>query len=108
MNPPALASPSNTVTSYPNGTRSRATVSDASPAPMQAMYLPFGAARDGMRFRTSSFMSAATRLRRQMATGSGCAPLLSSARPRRHAGSHGLSHVRPRIPGKTFDTQFTM
>ena len=40
--------------------------------------------------------SEATRLRRQIATG------LPSTRPRRHAGSHGRSQVRPRIPGKTF------
>ena len=32
----------------------------------------------------------------------------SSTRPRRHAGSHGRSQVRPRMPGKTFDFQLTM
>ena len=62
----------------------------------------------GMRWRTSSFMSAATRLRRQMATGSGAAALASSTRPRRQAGSQGLSQVRPRMPGKTLDTQLIM
>ena len=43
---------------------------------------------------TSSRWSAATRFRRQMATG------LPSTRPRRQAGSHGRSQVRPRMPGK--------
>ena len=43
---------------------------------------------------TSSRWSAATRLSRQIATG------LPSTRPRRHAGSHGRSQVRPRMPGK--------
>ena len=43
----------------------------------------------------SSLKSAATRLRRQIATGS-----FSHAAPRRQAGSHGRSQVRPRIPGK--------
>ena len=42
----------------------------------------------------SSLLSAATRFSRQIATGS------SSTRPRRQAGSHGRSQVRPRIPGK--------
>src|SRR5205085_784493 len=45
------------------------------------------------------FISAATRLRRQMATG------FSSRRVRRQAGSQGRSHVRPRMPGKTFDSR---
>jgi hypothetical protein len=57
---------------------------------------------------SSPFRSAATRFRRQIATGSGFARFASSTRPRRHAGSHGRSHVRPRIPGKTFDVQLTM
>jgi hypothetical protein len=35
-----------------------------------------------------------------MATG------LPSMRPRRQAGSHGRSQVRPRIPGNTFDRRF--
>jgi hypothetical protein len=52
--------------------------------------------------RTSSLLSAATRLRRQIATGS------ASTRPRRQAGSHGRSQVRPRIPGKTLEYQLTM
>ena len=51
----------------------------------------------------SSLLSAATRFSRQIATGS-----LLSTRPRRHAGSHGRSQVRPRIPGKTFECQLTM
>ena len=34
--------------------------------------------------------------------------LLVDARPRRHAGSHGRSHVRPRMPGKTFDSRLSM
>ena len=80
----------------------------AGPAPTQAMRLPFGGATDGMRARTSPLWSAATRLRRQIATGSGLARLLSSTRPRRQAGSQGRSQVRPRMPGKTLDTQLTM
>ena len=44
----------------------------------------------------------------QMATGSGFSALRSSTRPRRQAGSHGRSQVRPRMPGKTFDSQLTM
>ena len=48
----------------------------------------------GRRSRMSSLLSAATRFRRQIATGS------SSTRPRRQAGSHGRSQVRPRMPGK--------
>ena len=47
----------------------------------------------------SPLLSAATRFSRQIATGS------FSTRPRRQAGSHGRSQVRPRIPGKTFDSQ---
>ena len=46
--------------------------------------------------------SAATRLRRQMATG------FPSRRPRRQAGSHGRSQVRPRMAGKTFDSRLSM
>ena len=61
-----------------------------------------------MRRRTSFFMSAATRLRRQIATGSGSSPLFSSTRLRRQAGSQGRSQVRPKMPGNTFDTQLTM
>ena len=53
----------------------------------------------GEEFVMSSRLSAATRLRRQMATG------FPSTRPRRHAGSQGRSHVRPRMPGKTFDSR---
>ena len=43
-----------------------------------------------------------------MATGSGFPVVLSSRGPRRQAGSQGRSQVRPRMPGKTFDTQLTM
>jgi hypothetical protein len=50
----------------------------------------------------SSLKSAATRLSRQIATGS------FSMRPRRQAGSHGRSQVRPRIPGNTLDRQLIM
>ena len=50
----------------------------------------------------SSLKSAATRLRRQIATGS------FSTRPRRHAGSQGRSQVRPNTPGNTFDCQLIM
>ena len=56
----------------------------------------------GSRPLSSPLRSAATRLRRQIATG------LSSTRPRRQAGSHGRSHTRPRMPGKTFDSRFSM
>ena len=83
-------------------------MSEAGPAPMQATRLPFFATGLGMRARTSSFMSAATRLRRQMATGSGALALLSSTRPRRQAGSQGRSQVRPRMPGKTLEAQLIM
>ena len=41
MSPPGLASFSKIVTSYPSGRRSLATVSDAHPAPMHAIRLPF-------------------------------------------------------------------
>jgi len=84
-------------------------VSDAGPAPTQATRLPFfSAAGRGRRLRTSSFKSAATRFKRQMATGSGFSACASSTRPRRQAGSQGRSQVRPRMPGNTFDAQFTM
>ncbi len=80
-----------------------ATVSDAGPAPMQATRLPFFVAGAlGRRSLMSPLRSAATRLMRQMATG------FSSTRTRRQAGSHGRSQVRPRIPGKTFDSRFRM
>ena len=83
-------------------------MSDDGPAPTQAMRLPFfRSAGFGSRARMSSLKSAATRLSRQMATGSGYSPLPSSTRPRRHAGTHGRSQVRPRIPGKTLLFQFT-
>ena len=50
----------------------------------------------------SSRRSAATRFSRQIATG------VPSTRARRHAGSQGRSQVRPRIPGKTFDSRLSM
>ncbi len=84
--------------------RSLATVSDAGPAPMSATFLPFlaaGALGSEPRCFTSSRWSAATRFSRQMATG------LPSTRVRRHAGSHGRSQVRPRMPGKTFDSRLS-
>ena len=62
----------------------------------------FSSGTVGSRSLTSSRRSAATRFSRQIATGS------SSTRVRRHAGSHGRSHVRPRIPGNTFDSRFSM
>ena len=74
----------------------------AGPAPMRATRLPFSGSEVGMRALTPSLLSAATRLRRQIATGS------SSTRPRRQAGSHGRSQVRPRIPGNTLDFQLIM
>ena len=84
--------------------RSLATVREAQPAPMQAMRLPFFAfGIFGSRPATSSRWSAATRLRRQIATG-----FCSSMRPRRQAGSQGRSHTRPRIPGNTLECRFTM
>ena len=61
---------------------------------------------DGSRSRMSSLKSAATRFKRQIATGSGLALAFaisgepSSTRPRRHAGSHGRSQVRPEDAGK--------
>ena len=90
-------------TSYPSGMRSRATASEAGPAPTQAMRRPFFSfGISGRKGEMSPRLSAATRFRRQIATG------LSSMRSRRHAGSQGRSQVRPRIPGNTFDHQFTM
>ena len=62
----------------------------------------------GRRSRMSSLLSAATRFRRQIATGSGFSALRSSTRPRRQAGSQGRSHVRPRMPGNTYECQLTM
>ena len=60
------------------------------------MRLPFFfAGMGGRRSVISPRWSAATRFRRQMATG-----LLSSRRPRRQAGSQGRSQVRPRIAGE--------
>ena len=50
----------------------------------------------------SPLWSAATRFRRQIATGS------FSTRPRRQAGSHGRSQVRPRMPGNTLERQLIM
>ena len=50
----------------------------------------------------SSRLSEATRFSRQMATG------FSSIRPRRQAGSQGRSQTRPKIPGNTLDSRFTM
>jgi hypothetical protein len=70
-------------------------------------------ARAGSRGRMSPLKSAAARLSRQIATASGfaldlrCSGEPSSMRTRRHAGSHGRSQVRPRMPGKTFDFQLT-
>ena len=56
----------------------------------------------GRRSEMSSRKSAATRFKRQIATG------LPSRRPRRQAGSQGRSQVRPRIAGNTFDSRFSM
>ena len=56
----------------------------------------------GRRWAISPRLSAATRFSRQIATG------LPSTRPRRHAGSQGRSQVRPRMPGKTFDSRLRM
>ena len=43
INPPPLNCSSKRWISYPSGARSRATVSDAGPAPISATFLPFGA-----------------------------------------------------------------
>ena len=51
---------------------------------------------------TSPLLSAATLFNLQMATGS------SSILPLRQAGSQGLSQVRPKTPGNTFDSQLIM
>jgi len=73
------------------------------------MRLPFlGAARGSIARTSPSLKSAATRFRRQMATASGLAVFFSSTRPRRQAGSQGRSQVRPKMPGKTLLSQFTM
>jgi hypothetical protein len=67
------------------------------------MRLPFFVTAGlGSRSRMSSLKSAATRFKRQIATGS------FSTRPRRQAGSHGRSQVRPSTPGNTFDSQLIM
>ena len=77
--------------------------SEAGPPPISAMRLPLNCSgRFGKRSRMSSLLSAATRFRRQIATGS------FSTRTRRQAGSHGRSQVRPRMPGKTFEYQLTI
>ena len=103
MSPPGRSFFSKIVTSYPSGIRSRATVSEAGPAPTHAIRLPFlRFGMSGNRGVTSPRRSEATRLRRQMATG------FSSTLVRRQAGSQGRSQVRPRMPGKTFDSQFSM
>ena len=82
--------------------------SDAGPAPIQATRLPFFfTAFGGSSDSISPLLSAATRFRRQIATGSGLS-WVSSTRPRRQAGSQGRSQVRPRMPGKTFDFQLIM
>ena len=102
IRPPGFASFSKMVTSYPSGSRSLATVSDAQPAPMQAMRFPFfSSGMAGRKPVMSSRRSEATRLSRQIATGS------PSSRTRRHTGSQGRSQVRPRIPGKMFDFRFS-
>ena len=67
------------------------------------MRLPFLAVGTrGMYGWMSPLWSAATRFRRQIATG------FSSVRTRRQAGSQGRSQVRPRMPGKTLLSQLSM
>ena len=87
-------------------------MSEAGPPPTQAMRLPFFSGALGMLalMPSSSLKSAATRFRRQIATGSflPCTRVSSSTRLRRQAGSQGRSQVRPRIPGKTLDFQLIM
>ena len=78
-------------------------MSEAQPAPIQAMRLPFFSfGIFGSRSLMSSRRSAATRFSLQIATG------FFSTRPRRQAGSQGRSQTRPRIAGNTFDSRFTM
>ena len=102
ISPPGFASFSKIVTSYPSGSRSLATVSDAHPAPMQAIRFPFfSVGISGRKGTTSSRRSEATRFSRQIATGS------PSSRTRRQTGSQGRSQVRPRIPGNTFDLRLS-
>ena len=70
---------------------------------MRQMRLPFFCfGTRGMKAEMSPLWSAATRFKRQMATG------FSSVRTRRQAGSQGRSQVRPRMPGNTFESQFSM
>ena len=103
IRPPGRGPFSKMVHWYPSGIRSFATVRADGPAPMSATFFPFFVAGAfGMRSVMSSLWSAATRLRRQIATG------LPSTRPRRHAGSQGRSQVRPRMPGNTFDSRLRM
>ena len=67
------------------------------------MRLPFLRVGNAGRYGVMSpLWSAATRFKRQMATG------FSSVRTRRQAGSQGRSQVRPKMPGNTLDSQFTM
>ena len=102
ISPPGQSSASKITHSYPSGARSFATVSDAQPAPTSATRLPLrrpGAV--GRRASMSPRLSAATRFKRQIATGS------LSTRLRRQAGSQGRSQTRPRIPGNTFDSRFS-
>ena len=78
---------------------------------MQAIRRPLReVAGDGISARTAaaSLLSAATRFRRQIATGSGLSWFASSTRPRRQAGSQGRSQVRPRMPGNTLESQLTL
>src|SRR4030081_126101 len=77
-------------------------VGEAGPDPQSANILPFGIfVIFGGKSEISPRRSAATRFKRQMATG---AP---SRRPRRQAGSHGRSQVRPKMPGNTFDCRLS-
>src|SRR5258706_16034533 len=75
---------------------------------MQATRQPFlFAAGLGILALTSPLLSAATRFRRQIATGSGFSPLFSSTRPRLQAGSQGRAEGRPGISGKKLGCPLT-
>jgi phospholipase/lecithinase/hemolysin len=76
---------------------------------MQAMRLPFFFAECAAASEMSPRRSAATRFRRQMATGfSSGSVVRGKAAARRQAGSQGRSQVRPRMAGNTFDSRLSM
>ena len=78
--------------------------SEAGPAPISATFLPFG-------LNGPCGISVHERRpccpRRHVSAGRSRQVLLRRG-PRRQAGSHGRSQVRPRIPGNTFESQLIM